>query len=216
LKQSRLFEHASVETIANCEHLFVQHVCVRGKVLFEQGDDARFVFLIKRGMVRVARRTTHGKEVTIAILGPGSLFGEEVVFSQVERRTIAVCMAESLLCMARGEHLYGLLTRYPALAINVAKFVSEQRSEALTIAEDLAYLTVPQRLMQLFSRLATEYGMPVSGGIRLNIRLTHADIASLVGSTRETISAQLARLTRDGQIRLNDRSIVILDQPASV
>jgi CRP-like cAMP-binding protein len=88
LKHSRLFERASDETIAYCEHLFVQHACTKGSILFQAGDPANYVYLVKRGMVRIARRTSDDKDIMIAILSPGSIFGEEVVFSNVERTTI--------------------------------------------------------------------------------------------------------------------------------
>lgn len=167
-------------------------------------------------MVRIVRRTSDDKDIMIAILGPGSIFGEEVVFSKVERTTIAVCTTESLLCVARAEHVYGLLTRYPLLAVNVAKYLHEQRDNALAIAEDLAYLSVPERLLRLFERLSHQYGKTVSDGVLLDIRLTHADLASLIGSTRETISVQLAQLVQDGRIRVEGRSIVILMPPVPV
>jgi CRP/FNR family cyclic AMP-dependent transcriptional regulator len=179
LKHSRLFERASDETVAYCEHLFVQRVCAKGNVLFQQGDAANFVYLVKRGIVRIARRTADGKDILIAILGPGSIFGEEVVFSSVERTTIAVCTTESLLGMARAEHVYGLLTRFPQLTVNVAKYLHEQRDNALAITEDRAYLSVPERLLRQFERLAHEYGKAVKDGVLLDIRLTHADLASL-------------------------------------
>ena len=209
LKRSRLFERASDETIAHCEHLFVQQAYKKGVTLFQQGDEARLVYLIKRGTVRIARRTADGKDVTIAILGPGCLFGEEVVFSAIERTTVAMCMTEALLCTSRAEHVYGLMTRFPALAMNVAKYLHEQRDDALAVAEDVAHLTVPERLMRLFDRLAVEHGKETLDGTLLDVRLTHADLASLIGSTRETVSTKLAELARDGQIRFANRSIVI-------
>ncbi len=216
LKHSRLFECASDETIAYCEHLFVQRECAKGNVLFQAGDAANLVYLVKRGMVRLTRRTSDGKDILVAILGPGSIFGEEVVFSKVERTTIAVCTTESLLCMARAEHVYGLLTRFPQLAVNVAKYLHEQRDNALAIVEDLAYLTVPQRLLRQLNRLALEYGKAVTGGVLLDIRLTHADLAALIGTTRETISVQLAQLAVEGFIRTEGRSIIVLKMAETV
>jgi CRP-like cAMP-binding protein len=210
LKQSRLFDRASDETIANCEHLFIQQLYKKGATLFQQGDEARFVYLIKRGTVRIAKRTLDDRDVTVAILGVGCIFGEEVVFSAVERTTIAICMTDALLCMARAEDVYGLMTRFPTLAVNVAKYLLEQRDDALAVAEDVAFLTVPERLMRLFERLSQEYGQQVVDGTLLNIRLTHADLASLIGTTRETVSAKLPQLVRDGHIRFEDRAIVIL------
>ena len=146
----------------------------------------------------------------MAILGDGCLFGEEVVFSAIERTTVAIAMTDTLLCMARAEHVYGLMTRFPGLAMNVAKYLHEQRDEALTVAEDVAYLTIPDRLMRLFERLSKEHGKETAGGIMLDIRLTHADLASLIGSTRETVSTKLAELAHDGRIRIDNRAIVLV------
>jgi CRP/FNR family transcriptional regulator len=180
-------------------------------VLFEQGDTARIVYLIKRGRVRIARHTPDGKEVTVSILSPGDLFGEEVVFSQVKRTTVATCLEDSLLCMARASDLFGLLARNPILSLNVAKYLREQLDNALTINEDVAYLKVSDRLARLLERLAAEHGKRVDGGTLLDVRLTRAEMASLIGSTRETVSAQIAQLARDGRIRLQGKLIVLLD-----
>jgi len=211
LKKSRLFERATDELVTSCEHYFVQKTYRKGSILFEQGDAARTVYLIKRGRVRIARHTADGKVVTFSILGPGDIFGEEVVFSQVLRTTVAACLEDSLLCMARASDLFGLFTRNPILSLNVAKYLREQLDEALNISEDVAYLKVSDRILRLLERLAVEHGKPVEGGTLLDVRLTRAETASLIGSTRETVSAQFAQLIRTGKIRLQGKAIVLLD-----
>jgi CRP/FNR family transcriptional regulator len=75
--------------------------------------------------------------------------------------------------------------------------------------EDLAYTKVPERLVHLFRKLAAEHGVPVEGGTRIDLRLTHADIASLVGSTRETVSLELGKLVDAGRLRHDGRAIVL-------
>jgi CRP/FNR family transcriptional regulator len=210
LKKSRLFERATDDLVAECEHVFVQKPFKKGATLFEQGDTARIVYLIKRGRIRIARRTPGGKEVTVSILSPGDIFGEEVVFSQVRRTTVAICLEDTLLCMARAGDLFGLLSRNPLLSLNVAKYLRERLDEALTISEDVAYLNVSERLTRLLERLAAEHGRPVDGGMLLDVRLTRAEMASLIGSTRETVSAQIGQLVRARRIRLQGKLIVVL------
>lgn len=209
LKRSRLFERATSETVANSEHLFTQTIYPNRSLIFEQGDIGRLVYLVKTGKVRIARVTEDGKEITIAILGPGDLFGEELLFCEAVRSTFATCLEDSLLCMARAGDLYGLLTRHPVLAINVAKYLQEQRDDAMSIVEDLAYLKVPERLLKLFERLALEFGVVSTGGTLIDVQLTQANIASLVGSTRETVSLEMMHLARDGRIEMRGRRILI-------
>ena len=75
--------------------------------------------------------------------------------------------------------------------------------------EDLAYARVPDRLMHLFERLAQEHGVQHDEGVLLNVRLTHSDIASLIGSTRETVSLEMSNLAKSGWIVYDGKQIIL-------
>ena len=203
LKRSRLFSEAGDDVVRECEHYFTQVFFKRRQPVFDQGDSGRLVYLVKSGRVRIARATENGSDLTIALLGPGDLFGEEVAFHEVVRTTFAVCLED--------KDLFALITRHASLAVNIARYVGEQRDQALSIAEDLAYLKVPERLTRLLEHLAAEHGKPSDDGILIDMNLTHADIASLIGSTRETVSLQLKRLENEGRIRIARRKIILRD-----
>lgn len=207
LRQNRLFDRVTDESIENCEHIFKTTLFPKRALVFDQGDPTRLVYLIKRGNVRIVRLTPDGKEVSVAVLGAGDIFGEETLFEQQTRTTVAVCVDETLLCTAKADDLFALLSRDPQLALNVAKILSERLGEATSTMEDLAYARVPDRIMNLFERLAAEHGKETPSGTALGVRLTHADIASLVGSTRETVSLELSNLVKAGRIRMDGRTI---------
>lgn len=209
LKKSRLFSDATDNVVRECEHLFTQVAFGRRQVIFEQGEPGRLVYLVKSGRVRIARSTAEGENLTVAILGPNDLFGEEVAFHDVVRSTFAICVEDSLLCVANGRDLFGLITRHAPLAVNIARYLGEQRDQALSVAEDLAFLKVPERLVRLLDKFAAEHGRDVGDGTLIDIALTHADIASLIGSTRETVSLQLKKLENEGRIRIANRRIVV-------
>ena len=137
------------------------------------------------------------------------------MFESGERTTVATAIDETLLCTAQAEDLFALLSTDPELALNVAKIVHERLNAASATIEDLAYARVPDRLLHLFERLASEHGTTVEGGTRIDVRLTHADIASLIGSTRETVTLELTNLTRAGKIRSEGGAITLLrtEQP---
>jgi CRP/FNR family transcriptional regulator len=181
----------------------------RKAMVFDQCDPARTIYLVKTGTVRIARITPDGKEVTVAVLGKGDIFGEEALFADRPRTTFAVVVDDALLCMARAEDLFALLNREPKMAMNVANLMSDRLIEMSATVEDLSYSRLSDRLVHLIERLATEHGKPCEGGIELTIRLTHADIASLVGSTRETVSLELARLIRAGRLKQKGPMLMI-------
>jgi CRP/FNR family transcriptional regulator len=210
LRQNRLFESANDSTVDANQHLFETCLYPRKAYVFDQGDPSRLVYLVKRGKVRLTRLTPDGKEVTVAVLGAGDLFGEETLFADAPRTTHAVCIEETLLCSAKADDLFALLSDSPALALNVAKVLSDKLLDASATMEDLAYANVPDRIMHLLNRLATEHGVETpGGGVLLDVRLTHADIASLIGSTRETVSLELSHLAKAGRIAYDGKHITL-------
>jgi CRP/FNR family transcriptional regulator len=209
LKQNRLFEDVPDQDVEENEGLFVMKTFARKALVFDESDPSRTVYMVKRGAVRLARLTEDGKEVTVAVLGRGDLFGEESIFSDRPRTTFAVALDDTLLCMARADDLFAMLESQPKVALNVAKVMSERLVELQSTVEDLAYARLSERLVNLFNRLAIEHGRPVEGGVEITIRLTHADLASLVGSTRETVSLELARLIRSGRLRQNGHAVIV-------
>lgn len=209
LKNNRLFSGVG-DRADQTAHIFTTVLYPAKTSIFDQGDPTRLVYLVKKGKVRISRLTPDGKEVTVAILGAGDIFGEETLFTKSERTTIATTIGETLLCTARAEDLFELISHDPELALNVAKIVHERLNDASATIEDLAYARVPERLLHLFERLAAEHGVPVADGTRIDVRLTHADVASLIGSTRETVTLELANLTREGRIRSESGTFTLL------
>lgn len=209
LRQNRLFARAGDDAVENSEHIFKTCIFPKKSLVFDQGDPTRVVYLIKRGKVRLTRATADGKEVTVAILGAGDIFGEETLFDDEPRTTHAVCLEECLLCTAKADDLFALLAGNPTLAMNVAKVLNDKLVDASATMEDLAYARISDRLMHLFSRLASEHGVASPSGVVIDVRLTHADIASLIGSTRETVSLEMSNLLRAGRITSDGKSFTI-------
>jgi CRP/FNR family transcriptional regulator len=208
LKANRLFDDAA-DDVTRYADLFTMQTFPRKALVFDQCDPARTIYLIKTGTVRIARITADGKEVTVAVLGKGDLFGEEALFADRPRTTFAVVVEDALLCTARAEDLFEILNREPKMAMNVANVVSDRLVEMTATVEDLAYSRLSDRLVHLLERLSLEHGKPCDGGIEITVRLTHADIASLVGSTRETVSLELARLIRAGRLKQRGQALVV-------
>jgi CRP/FNR family cyclic AMP-dependent transcriptional regulator len=212
LKKNRLFANTPDETVVEGAEIFTMQLLPKRSTFFDQGDANKVVFLIKTGRVRISRNTADGKEVTVAILGPGDMFGEDALFGGGERTTVATCMEETLICKAHADDLIGLLTNNSGLALNVAQMLSDRLGDASATIEDLAYAKISDRLVNLFDRLAGELGRATDDGMFLDVRLTHQDIASIIGSTRETVSLEMNHLVRAGQIKQEGGYITVLNR----
>ncbi len=213
LQQSRLFSDTGDGEVAAYQHLFRMQVLPNRTRVFDVGDPARIVYLVKYGKVRIARLTPDGKEVTVAVLGSGDIFGEETLFDATQpRSTIAICLEETLLCMSRADELLALLSTDPQIALNVAKILSGRLDDASETIEDVAFAKVPDRIVHFFQRLSHEHGRRTTGGIAIDVALTHGDIASAVGSTRETVSLELSKLVKAGRVKQEGRTFVLPDE----
>ena len=118
-------------------------------------------------------------------------------------------MEDTLIFTSEADDLLRILTQDANFAINIAKSISHRLDDASATMEDLACANVSDRIMHALMRLASEHGVKRNGSIALDLRLTHHDIASLIGSTRETVTSELANLTRSGHLSHEGRRILI-------
>lgn len=200
MRRTKVFD-CSGDVLAGARHLFTLNIYPKRTLLFEAGDDSRLVYFIKSGHIRLSRMTSD-REIAIAVLGPGDIFGEEALFGQMNRTTVAASIEESYICTSRADKLFELLGTRPAFALNLAKYSSQRQGEAISAMEDIAFLTVADRLLKLLERMAREFGVQREAGVQIDVRLTQADLAALIGSTRETVSLELAKLSKAGRLQM--------------
>lgn len=182
----------------------------RGRMIAQPDDPPETIYLIKEGRVKLSRYSAGGREQILALLERGDIFGERAL---VGAREALHCEAfeDTLICVLRREDLEDLVRSKPELALRIMKVLSERLRQAEEAVENLAFRDVPGRLATTLVRLAEAYGEPQGDGERLMLRLTHQDLANMIGATRETVTTVLARFRDEGLIAVEDRHIVIRD-----
>ncbi|MDR7521166.1 MAG: Crp/Fnr family transcriptional regulator [Armatimonadota bacterium] len=176
-----------------------------------------FADLTEADMRRLAQRTQmrryeRGKVIARPDDPPerGDIFGERaLVGAQAEVHCEA--FEDTLLCVLRRQDFEDLVRSKPELALRVMKVLAERLRRAEEAIENLSFRDVPERLATLLVRLAEAYGESHGQGRRLALRVTHQDLASMIGATRETVTNVLARFRDEGLIAVEDRHIVVLD-----
>ena len=205
-------EAACLEGLASNMHL-ERH---RHKtVVFGAGDPAENVYVIVAGHVRLTRLAASGKEVAIELLGPGELLGEAALFCPRERQLTASAIGGVSLWTLSVENVLAAAGQSARFGMNLARIAHDRLVRVSNALEDVACAHVAERLLRLFDRIAETHGTRTDLGRYVGIELTHADIALLVGSTRETVSAKLGSLTRSGALRIDNKRILIADGAAT-
>ncbi len=214
LGHSRLFQGIPLKEIQKYAHLFHEFDCKPKEIVFAEGDAGDAIYVLKTGHVRLYRLTEDGKEITIAILGPGDVFGELALFERGQRTTFAESMDNTHLCKASVDEFMRLMANKPQLTMMIAREIARRRDEAETHIAWLAYGTVRGRVAGALRYLAQQHGEVVEGGaVRINLRLPHHEIAHLVGASRETCTVELRRLQHAGIIELDEEHHIIVRKP---
>jgi len=214
LGQNRLFRGVPAAEIEKFAHLFHERDYKPKEVVFFEGDLGDAIYLLKTGHVRIYRLTEDGKEMTLAVLGPGAVFGELALFDESVRTTYAEAVDASHICAASVEDFSRLMGHRPQLTSMVAREIARRREAAETRIAELAYGTVRGRLALALRQLADEHGERAPDGtIRIALRLSHGELAHIIGTSRESCTVELGKLQREGIIAVGaDRTIAIVDE----
>jgi CRP/FNR family transcriptional regulator len=212
LRRVEPFEYLDPEELELLRSIASVETLARRQCIYFPEDTTGIVFLLLAGKVRVARLSRQGKEITLAILSPGTIFGEQGLCGARARGALAEVLEEATVAKLPLAEFAALVQRNAALAYRFARLQVQRRHEIETRIEELTFWDVPTRLARLLVRLADSHGDHASEGILIDLPLTHQEVANLIGATRETTTAMLNDLRRNGMLRLGRKRIVITDR----
>ncbi len=214
LKNINLFRGLSDEQMRVIEGRTLMREVRRREVLYLPGDAGDRVYLLKRGLVKISTLQPDGHEIILALLRTGEVFGEEAVLEGAPRDHQAEAYEDALICVVSRADFVDLLRSYPDLAFQVTKLIGLRLRTLRTRVEKLLFRGASARLAAVLLDLAREHGVQDGSGLRLPLRLSQQDLASLIGVTRESVSLSLAEFKRQGWISVDGRTLRILDVAA--
>ena len=184
-----------------------------GTVLVAQDRPGDGLYIVYSGRVKVVMYGANGREVTLAILRPGEVFGELSMLDGAPRSATVVAMSDAQLLALPREDFMRHLERNPQTALNLLGELARRLRRADETIVGLALQDVEVRLVRTLMRLAHEEGgVRSQDGLVLRRRPTQQELANMVGSSRETVSRTLAAMARQGLAFPRGRSLVLTDQ----
>ena len=211
LKHIRLFDGISPSEMQEMEKITRMEEVKKRQPFYLPGDPSSNVYLLKRGRVKLANTAASGKEVTFDILEPGEVFGELEVLEGLPRETAAEALDDAMICVIRREDFDRYLTMHPNITVKLTKLIGLRLRRIQSRIEDLVFRDVPARLAHLLLELGKSDGAQEPRGIRIKAKLTHQEMANLIGCSRETVSATLGQFRDEGLLQLDGRTLTILD-----
>jgi CRP/FNR family cyclic AMP-dependent transcriptional regulator len=181
------------------------------QVIYLPGDRAQGVHFLTTGRIKISKVTRDGKELTLAYRNEGDFFGEPCLLDGGPREEMAEAMDASITVEIPREMLDQLLRGDGGAAYKFARALIVRRKDLETRVEQLIFKDVGAKLAELLLNLGQEHGIADERGIVVGLKITHQEMANLIGSTRETVSLTLSQFKRKGLIQTEGRKVILAD-----
>ncbi|NUR08082.1 MAG: Crp/Fnr family transcriptional regulator [Nocardioidaceae bacterium] len=211
LRQSPLFSALDDEAATALRASMSETRLRRGEVLFHEGDEGDKLYIVTEGKVKLGRTSTDGRENLLAIQGPGQMFGELSLFDPGPRSATVTAVTDATFSSLSHEDLLKWLDGRPAVARGLLAQLAGRLRRANDVVADLVFSDVPGRVAKALLDLADRFGRTADDGVHVHHDLTQEELAQLVGASRETVNKALADFVSRGWLRLEPRSVVIMD-----
>jgi CRP/FNR family transcriptional regulator, cyclic AMP receptor protein len=183
----------------------------RRRFVYRAGEPADSLYAIMRGRIKLCRIEDNSeREAVIDILPEGTLFGESALYSTAgQRENSAIAYEFSRLLRIPVEDFKQGMSEDVTLHDYTFRLIGQRLEHAERRLADFALNAIPARLERLLAEFSDRYGVPEPEGVLIDIPLPHREIASIEGSTRESVTVRLNAMRREGRIKFVNRRILV-------
>ena len=177
-----------------------------GTIIFHRDDPGTTLHIINNGLVKLVLASQEGREVTVSILGPGDFFGELSLLDGGARSASAVTLEATETLTLDRDPFVAILERHPEVANGLLMVLGNRLRRTDELIQDILFLDLPGRIAKQLLTLADERGVQTPTGLRIDLRLSQTELASIVGTTRESVNRCLNAFA--------DRKLLAIDRDA--
>ncbi len=181
--------------------------------LWDPGDDADRVFFVRSGFIKISRITPVGRDLTLHLVSWNEICGESSLVSVGRRASTACAYEDSLVYAVPASLLITAMHENRTLSMKFTKLLVDRRHAIESRMQSLVFKTAPSRLASLLLDLSEKFGVKDARGVIINLQITHRELASLIGTSRETVSFVLPDMRRDGLILTGEKRVILVDIP---
>src|SRR6266700_5273536 len=208
-KQVSFFADLSEEEIQALSSATKRRTFRSGEVIFHRDDPGQVLYMIKDGKVKICIISPDGQEVSLAVLGKGEYFGEFALLDGLPRSADAVALERVECYTLQRRDFQNAILKNPKIAILVLEALSKRLRDTDQMVENLIFLDVYGRVAKKLLELADAHGSKVDNGIRIEVRLTQQELASMVGASRESVNKVLGYFTDKNFISTDKHKITL-------
>lgn len=181
----------------------------KGEAFSVRNAETGHAYLLKQGRMRSLRQVGDGRKVALDILSPGDVVGATAIVSGGADSESFEALEPCLVCRIRGEVLESLLQQNGQIGLSVMHRVGLRKRKIESRLLDMVFCTVPMRVARLLLDFTERFGEKTSKGALINLKLSHQELADLIGANREATGRALSSLLDAGAIAYQGKLILI-------
>jgi CRP/FNR family transcriptional regulator, cyclic AMP receptor protein len=209
LKQVTIFSSLNDDEIRDLTTVAKTRRFRAGEVIFHRDDPGQVLYIIKEGKVKICLISTDGQELSLVVFGKGEYFGEFALLDGLPRSADAVALENVVCYTVQRNDFHNAIMKNPRIAIEVMEVLVKRLRSTDQQVEDLIFLDVYGRVAKKLLELSETYGTKVENGMRIDVRLTQQELASMVGASRESVNKVMGHFMDKGVISTDKHRITI-------
>lgn len=182
---------------------------LKDSFVYHEGTLVTEIFVVLRGQFIIYRLTAEGKSCTVRTLFEGEFIGEEDLLYGTRTEGYVQSVVDSECLVIPRDEYDNLILHYPMFARSRLVDLSKRLKSTERMMQEIAYSTVKQRLILILTKIGCEIGQNNSDDVKFTLDWSHQDLASMIGSTRETVTSTLSVLQKEGIVKIEGKKIVI-------
>ncbi|NLD27539.1 MAG: Crp/Fnr family transcriptional regulator [Myxococcales bacterium] len=205
LKKCHLFAELDPRSISGIAALASEKSLADGEILFSEGDEAAFLFILESGAIDLVKYSSEGRERLVRSVSPVEIFAEAAVFSGEEYPATAVARKDSRVVAIRKDRLSSFIRKHPDVSMKMMGVMSSLLRHLNSLLSELSLDSVEARLAAYFVKRARKQGAEFFLGMQKR------ELASRLGTVPETFSRNLKKFLKAGFLQISGGKVKILN-----
>ncbi len=214
LKRSLLFSGLGEEELKEIRAIASPVQVGKGEILFSDCEEADGLYVVLSGKVKLYKVSPEGKEQILDVISAPEAFGEASLFLKGSHPFYAETLGDSQLLFFPKRNFLRLIKKDPRLGANITVALAQHVKRYAALIEDLSLKEVPSRIAKYLLDLLTRQWKEGRGAAEIELHLNRSQLASRLGTIRETVSKTLAKMKAHGMIDIKKSRIRILNREA--
>ena len=208
-----LFSTLTDEEFNQLRHIFAVKAYHKNQIIFLEEETGNYMYLVLSGKVKVSKSGSAGKETILAIHRTGDFFGEMSLLDGKTAPATVSAMEDAKIISVSGADFHKYLMHNEKVMLQIINVLCA-RLRQVWQTQSLSSSTADARIRMGIYQLAKRHGIRDAHGTIIDLKITHQELAEMVGTSRETVTRVLARLREQGIIEIDQRRMTLLDAEA--